>query len=365
MSGKTSELYAVAQSLLNQLNVREAQEEIQRVIMSVRRSENISAEIYGKILLARTEWAQNELDRGDSILSDVNKLLKKLKYHEDYSFLLANFYEVKALIRNYRSDFDSAFKLWFKLLELTPDLENREIFLLNAFIGIGDVYQLSGKPADAEKSFRYAYDYSLSVGDNRLIVKCGLYLASIYIQQNKEEELSKQLDGMKEYFDDDSIDQAWQIDYATYGGLVLRAEGKDEEALKAADSLIDKSQKYDYYWGLWKATELKAEILQEKKRSGEAVDMISKSIELMKVHMANIPSEAYLLASKLCESTGDFETALMYMKDYRSRKLEELSSFRDNMILLSGIKARYFNLLLENHFLRWQLDNRKGGEHVT
>lgn len=365
MSKRTSELYAVAHSRLNKLHIQDAQKEIERVINLSRQSEDISGEIYGKILMARTEWARNDLDRGDEILSEADSLLNNLKFHEDYSFLLAHAYEVKALIRNYRSDYERAFKLWFKLLELTPDLENPEIFLLNAYIGIGDVYQLSGKLEDAEKSFRYAYEYSLSAGDPHLVVKCGLYLASIFSRQNQPRKLSEQLNAMRDYFeDDDTIDKAWQIDYATYRAQVLRREGKIGRALETAGDQIDRSIKYEYYWGLWKASELKAGILLEKKEFGKAVDLMSRTIELMRANMTKIPSDAYLLVSNLYKQTEDFEKALQFMKVYRTRKMEEITNFRNNMILLKGIKARYFNLLLENHFLRWQLDSWKGGGHV-
>lgn len=365
MSQRIVEIFEQAHSYLNKLEVTNAQVEINRLINESENTEDLSILIYGKILLARSEWAQNNLFHGLHILKDVEKELRNVKFHDDYNFLLANAYETKALIKNYQSNYKSAFKLWFKLLELTPELENPENFLLNAYIGIGDVYQLSGKLEDAEKSFRYAFEYSKSTGDPHLVVKCGLYLASIYSKLQKPRQLSQQLNTISDYFEDDyKIDQAWQIDYAIYNGIVLQQEGKIHKALTLVSHQIERSIKYEYYWGLWKASELKANLLCGQREFQEAVVLMSRTIERITSNMAIVPSDAFLLVSNLYKEIKDFANALHYIKQYRKRKIEELSNARKNMILFTGIKARYFNLLLENHFLRWQSESWKGGSRA-
>ncbi|MBN2658524.1 MAG: hypothetical protein JXR86_15805, partial [Spirochaetales bacterium] len=337
------------------LDFPEAQKEIKRVLEKVTEQDHLSGEIYGILLLARTEWAQNHLDKGNEYLERSQKQLKNLKYHEDYKFLLANKFEIEALIQGYRNNYRKSLVLWYKLLELAPDLDNRESYILPSFLGIGQLYHISEILVQASQCFQYAWEYSQQIGDIQLIVKCGFYLSSIYSQKGEVDALSHQLDAMEPHMTDESIDQAWKIDYLTYKNQVLFAEGPLGDALEMSFQLIRQSREYSYMWSLWKSSELNTEILIADDQPRKAVESLCRSIDDMNRGMMNIPSKAFLLASQLWERIENYEKSLIYQKEYRERKILELSRMRENKILNHGIKSRYYNLLMEYHFLKWQL----------
>ncbi|MCE0557271.1 MULTISPECIES: hypothetical protein [unclassified Motilimonas] len=302
---------AIIDSLISE-SPKDALARVVSLVEDMRQTRDDQGYVAVLLKMAEVYWHTMDYQAGLRVCSRVESLLTP---ELEFQFLTQLQHRIATLnwgLARYRS----AQHYWNQALEKSI-LHNEFELQLEALIGLGNVWRITGNLAQSESALQFALDASILRDYKWIAGKSSILLAWSLFLQKKYVEMLPILARCNEFLAD-CPDQTWHAEIHDFRGLALLYSGHPEEAGSEIKQALQIATENNLAWMSAHASVSSARVAKKQGQLSQANDYLEAAERLAQgFDQGELLSQICLERTEICRRLGQDKEALQHYRDYR------------------------------------------------
>ncbi|WP_156905327.1 hypothetical protein [Chitinibacter tainanensis] len=223
-------------------------------------------------LIAWASWGVNDFATAQ------RHIRQALRWMDQHATLYLRALLMQAQIQLALDRFLPALDTQLQVLQLTDGEQDPDI-VAQAYLGVGNYFQVQGKHDQALTCYEHAYDFALRSAEFEIELKAANYLLSLYCSECYTAEAEKILqDCWAKLYHRQEVDPAQKASLHHYQGMVLLQQQRFNAALEQLNISLQINQQFNFLWGQTQNRIQLAQLHASQQRYNTAIGQLETAV---------------------------------------------------------------------------------------